>query len=388
MEFRHRSRTRANTAGIVRANGEIVGGGWLIESVHETSDFWKKQVRTYDPWLSGLLPPSPFESDFAVLKPTYLSGGSFFIMESYPVERQDIPGYADLYIPQGHWSRILRNNGYAIDLLERTNPGRSDFSVPVFIKELLDLPNLFRLAAKNIFNFAGGAYLNYQFGWTQLRADVLLLHKLTSALEKRVREFHSLQQVGGLRRRIDLAHYSTSGSVSGVPINSAWGTYVEATARWHCKLTIAGSVRWTCSRDFSKDLEQIGFFNLALRNVLDLEVLDAKTAWELIPWSWLVDYFVDIGGYLGSGEGSHDFTAHDICIMWEYYARETHSGYQYPESIRLSGPGVFTRHIKSRDLVTDISFPSLRTELLSWSQWKVVIALFLRLKRFESVGNL
>lgn len=39
--------------------------------------------------------------------------------------------------------------------------------------------------------------------------------------------------------------------------------------------------------------------NLARDAVLGL-TLDASTAWEKIPWSWLVDYFSNIGKYLAA----------------------------------------------------------------------------------------
>jgi hypothetical protein len=45
-------------------------------------------------------------------------------------------------------------------------------------------------------------------------------------------------------------------------------------------------------------LEPVEHFNIALRHVLDLDELDPDTIWEAIPFSWLVDYFYEIGPYL------------------------------------------------------------------------------------------
>lgn len=52
-----------------------------------------------------------------------------------------------------------------------------------------------------------------------------------------------------------------------------------------------------------------------MKYALDLGTPDASTIWELIPFSWLVDYFVNIGDTLTALEQSDVVEPYDICIM-------------------------------------------------------------------------
>jgi len=63
--------------------------------------------------------------------------------------------------------------------------------------------------------------------------------------------------------------------------------------------------------------EALTSFNNALAQVLDLEAPDPETVWELMPFSWLVDYFHDFGSFLAAHAGKGYATPKDICIMRE-----------------------------------------------------------------------
>jgi hypothetical protein len=78
-----------------------------------------------------------------------------------------------------------------------------------------------------------------------------------------------------------------------------------------------GSVTWRPKRDKLLEVQALTDFNSAVKQVLDLEAPDPDTVWEAIPFSWLVDYFINIGEVLKAVESSDLVIPTDICIMRE-----------------------------------------------------------------------
>jgi hypothetical protein len=270
----------------------------------------------------------------------------------------------------------------ALLLLERTNPFRAELSVPVFIKELVEIGGMFRLVARTFAGFAGGAYLNYKFGWQTFVEDLRTLNSITKALESRVKEINSLKKHGGLRRSVFLDARSGNYQDLNRAINSTWGWICKADVSGSAHVKVHGTIRWVPTRDFSKDLEKLNVVNLAFRKLFDLEKIDAQTVWEMIPFSWLADYFIDIGGYLAANNGGAVIAPYDICIVRIYESITTGTAVNPVDNgVYNSGTTKGTYRIYKRDVIgSPPSFPTIRRGLLSWSQWKIVLALFAKFR--------
>jgi hypothetical protein len=266
---------------------------------------------------------------------------------------------------------------YAIATLDRTNPGRSEFSIPVFIREMVDIPDMFRVVAKSFAELVGGSYLSYKFGFSSFVNDVKELAKICVIIEKRIRELESLQRHGGLRRKIELDKFTTRNERYDY-IHSTWGLTLQGTITHSSVIYVHGTVRWLPKTDLYALLQRIGAINLAVRNVFDLELLDAKTLWELFPWTWLSDFFVDTGAWLGAFEDSDYYQYADLSVIWSGTATERVEP-DPPPGISASR-GVYTGHVYSRTSMEGFSFytPPGRVELLGKNQLKILLALFLR----------
>lgn len=380
MDPRSRSNeTTAISGRIYKSNGETLGVG--IEKVRSQAvdDFWHKKVRS-----DNTLPPSE-----CVIRSTYRDPIQFSYplssvrASAYPVDNQgDITESDWTYVrPQkGSPQRLAENNQLALELLAATNPFRSEFSIPVAIAEMVELSSMFKLAASSFSSFVGGTYLNYKFGWEQFVRDLKTLANITKTLESRIKEIQSLPQHGGLRRNVFLDARSKTLSSTGVTVHSTWGFLVHANVTKKLSCKVRGSVRWRYKGGYDVGLSKLETFNLAVQKIFDLGTFDSETLWNMIPFSWLVDYFVDVNSWLVANLDSGTVEPYDLCIIRRCHASAKY--YPIPRSnYSFSGVGTLASDRYERDVVESVSFPTPTIWMLTSNQLVTIAALLLSFKR-------
>lgn len=327
----------------------------------------------------GSLPSSHFDSDTIQRFPSRInraSGGG--IGAWYFSDRVIYETFAPAtsgYPSRDSITRINQNADYALRLVAETNPMLSVFSIPVAIKELAEVASMFELAAKSFAGYVGGAYLNYRFGWKAFVRDVKTLHGITKSLEIRLKDFERLLKQGGTRKRLILEETNGSFINSNVFLQSAYGVTVKGDVRTTWSLKTWGTVKWSMTDYTLVPVDELERFNRAVSTVFDIDDIDAETLWELIPFSWLVDYFYDIGTVLKSQHLRYRLQPYDICVMRHYTALATTAITSKPSSVSVTGGGRYLREIKSRDVVQMPETPSISFDLLTADRWKVILAL-------------
>lgn len=187
------------------------------------------------------------------------------------------------------------NGSLMTQLLARTNPSRPVVDLPVFVAELGDVPKLIRLAGGSILRKVAGANLTWRFGWAPLISDLNSMLDFSAIVDKRTQELKRLSEKG-LRRKLHLWSGTFDSQDTGESLQSLNGT-VTGTIRRAVIQRIDGFVEWVMSSDnptTGKEMRQ-----LARRAVLGLTI-DPATAWELIPFSWLIDWSGNVGQFLMS----------------------------------------------------------------------------------------
>jgi hypothetical protein len=143
-------------------------------------------------------------------------------------------------------------------------------------------------SAKRRQRILGETWLEFAFGWRPLVADTL------DAVEaiKSVLGVPSRARVSG--RGFDQQLVSTSNStLSGWPGYPLWWKYNQRT-------TETVQVRYIASLKGTKSPAPDKLSDHAIRSFgLGLNEF-VPTVWELLPWSFLVDYFVNVGDILGA----------------------------------------------------------------------------------------
>lgn len=221
---------------------------------------------------------------------------------------------------------------YASQLLARTNPSRPDIDLPVFIAELRDLPMLVKLSGDNLLKKAASANLSYQFGWKPLVSDVMKLLSFSDHAQKRYRELKKLYS-GGLSRTIDLDNLSASYTRPTELICQSDAYYaVSARQSSVSQLRVWGHVKWKPTTLPPKTDDELR--SIARRAALGL-YLDVAQAWELMPWSWLVDWFSSVGSFLNAHRNGVPATPTDVCIMRHQKTEHNLSPWFVPQGFKV-----------------------------------------------------
>ncbi len=395
MEPRTKSRTRFQASGLITyLPGGSTAGPWSYQTLNWTlHDFIKKSKDR----LSGLTEPSDLSLLKTEIKVPFLDytlssqvdGAVFIVGHGIP----GVPGGG--LVPDSPplgWASIEGTTAeLTAKLLADTNPFGYKVSVPIMIAELVEAGSLLKLASNNFISLIGSSHLNWVFGWKPTIGDIKDLASITTTIENKILEFNKLLEKGGSRRRKFLNFGSDSGPEYDFPTHSLSGLgtwYGTVNTTFTSK--VWGSVRWVPNRTSPIDLHKLTSFNEAMKIVLDLRVPDASTIWEAIPFSWLVDYFVNVGDALSAIEDTDKVLPVDICIMRERRITSVTKGIRKPEDDypylrKNSISGGLVDHVwKTREVVHPDSVGDLLSfGFMSKAQATNLLALLMSLARFK-----
>jgi len=338
---------------------------------------------------TGHYPTSDFEVYEYVRNPGSMSGSSGpWRFSNIPMTPAGLTAPSDVEMAQmGNRSDV----SFVNELLAKTNPFRPVFSVPVAIKELTEVTSLLKLALGGVMRFAGGNYLNLKFGYIQLCNDIITLSRITVDIERRIKEFNSLVKVGGLRRKVSLARGSTSPGSYDAVFFSAFATWIAGTVNYGHRLEVWGSCRWRPRLPETIPTDRLEQFNLAVRKVFDLEnayhvdgslLPDSLQLWQMLPLSWLVDYFINLSDLFGAFEGYDLLEPYDICIMRKRTSWSTQVITDSPDGITSSG-GNAAAIVKARKALSydPLSIGPIQFTFMTEGQLTNLIALLASYRR-------
>lgn len=211
--------------------------------------------------------------------------------------------------------------------LASSNPNRPVVSLPVFIAELKDIPKMIKQAGDILLGRNARAtatrtvaegYLAASFGWLPLFDDLNKLFHFQDLVEKKKKELDHLYQNGGIRRKRVLQNDSASLTDGPWSMNSNGGLSVMATCHRTTTYEEWVTVRWNLigsSRPKPTDTEiRNQAANIVRGTILDPRNI-AADLWNIVPWSWLTDWFVNIGDYLDSHRGGIPVEPTRTCVM-------------------------------------------------------------------------
>lgn len=249
---------------------------------------------------------------------------------------------------------LVELSGTAEDLIARTNPSRPVVNPLTLAQDLIDIPKqlkdvgrLIRTPRKLLSpREQANQFLGLKFGWLPLIDDAKKLMNLQSYAHQRAGELQRLYSSGGLKRTLQLdkqigSRDSTVILDSGVPGFSSICSKSQICVgeKW-------GSVRWkpTSLPPFnSSDSSRIQKATQIVSG-LTPEGL-AQGAWDLVPWSWIVDWFYDVGTFMLQHSMTIPASPTDVCVMTRYTTNT-----QWGPAATAFGPwsGSATRTVKTR----------------------------------------
>jgi hypothetical protein len=180
----------------------------------------------------------------------------------------------------------------------QTNPSRPYVDIPVDLLQIGELLQLIQRQGYTLIKEAARENLRFQFGIYPTVDDVVkLIARFHDQVDRRVREVKRLQTKKGLRRTVTAGQSSYAGSDLWVPQSN--GIFVSTRAHGLTEFTKRVHCRWLPTADLSKLYTPAEMRRLIQRAVLGATV-DFSTVWQIIPWSWLIDWGFTLGTYLKS----------------------------------------------------------------------------------------
>ena len=253
-------------------------------------------------------------------------------------------GFYDL--PLGFATNEIVSSDFTT-LFARSNPANPRFLAPAFIAELRDAPDLIRqggriadairngknwrnlIRSRSAVSDAAVANLSIQFGWKPFLSDLLTIATFQESLAKTAAMMEKLEKKG-LRGKVPLGDTHSKSGYSW-PVHSTCGYVQYVTVEEERTTRKWGSVRWTANKPYlPRGKPEI--FRRAAGFTADNIPL---AVWEALPWSWLVDYFVNIGDLIKSGNRVIATPSH-ACVMVEAVTTARHKGKDFDDFRRIT----------------------------------------------------
>lgn len=240
--------------------------------------------------------------------------------------------------------------------LAGVNPNRSEISIANFLWELREFPSMLRdlgrvLQGRSRTSDIPGAHLAWQFGWAPLLSDLTTLWNLATEIEKTRRRFVRGNQrktmSGTLLDRRSLSYSTdTTGLGAAMPtITREWDITHKA---WY-------TAHWTAATPLPPAM--VGTYAQQMERALGLRQ-PASIIWNAIPWSFFIDYLVNVGTFLEASGGGTGWKPDQICIMWQTTTKLTEKA---SPTVGTFSPGGYNATEKNRRIVSSPS-PKLMFE--------------------------
>lgn len=219
----------------------------------------------------------------------------------------------DLPLPELEESQVQ----YITKMAARLNPSKPAVELGVNMAELAALPMYLFKAGRNLRKAVGknpnrtvdwkqispenpgSGYLALQYGWVPFVKDVKKLMKIVDAVERKFAKLRRLKENQYLRsssRKFPQVYTQQTSQYVRDGLGALWDvTTVRSTTRW-------------CTLYYTADTNTLFDTNpesllLARRAAYGLNV-DGSTMWQIMPWSWMFDWFGSFGEYIDTQRNS------------------------------------------------------------------------------------
>lgn len=205
--------------------------------------------------------------------------------------------------------------------LANLNPGVPKVDIPLFLFELKDMPEMLKnlgevLGKHRSVKTIPNGYLAYSFGWAPLISDLQSLWNFSQEVEARCRYLRKLEHGTYIRRGLtpkggQVVQRSITPNGYGIPASDGGYIYqadvqeIETQKVWFTAnaklLTPLPTASETLKHQVSKILLGLNPSTVSL--------------WNALPWSWLLDYFANLGDFMNAQRGNFVLSIPSMCIM-------------------------------------------------------------------------
>jgi len=280
-------------------------------------------------------------------------------------------------------------------------PGQRSATVAEFIGEISDLPRMLKTTAMSFYDLYRGRFgrtpkgaakkaadnwLNHQFGWMPFLHDVRRFYKTWQRADQLVRQL-IVDNGQWIRRHGTVAKSSSVGRLIHYGPSSLGTTYPSFVEPNFFLTNQAGTMdvdnvitqRFWFEGTFKywiPNVESVAWRKSVAKRIYGTDVTPA-VVWELIPWSWLVDWFTNVGDIISNVDNG---LVHNLVAKFAYVMGTTeqnlriHSVLNTVFSGTLSYDWCISLVRKHRTEANPFGF-GLSDSMLSARQWGILSAL-------------
>ena len=192
-----------------------------------------------------------------------------------------------------------------------TNPSSSPLDLSVTAGEIREIPHLVKRDGDNLINRFGARYVRNTFGWAPIVRDVQNIMDLTQSVDRYVKTIEVLKR-RGIRNTVTLGTWSASETIfRWVQTNGAFigGNFEVSTSE-----TVSAHTRWAPAAETSQFQSPAEIRAMAIQAATGATV-DLSTIWNLMPWSWLFDWFFSMGDFLAAHRNTIPASLQECVVM-------------------------------------------------------------------------
>lgn len=271
-------------------------------------------------------------------------------------------------------------SGWVLTAIARSNPSRPAVTPFEILEDILQLPRqlsgLYNLLKhpRTVMSPKGASneYLGLQFGWLPMIEDFRKIANWQNLAARRAQDLQRLYYGKGLRKKVRFGSDTQSGK-GWEQFGGAGLLTIKAHCNIYCKRESWATVRWKPTSVPVYHPLDIRFNNELRRQVLGLTPEGLMLgAWKVLPWTWLIGWFTNIGDYLLVSSNSVPATYSSVCFMSQSTFILEPNGHSTTDLLReedVSMSGHYMRIRKTRIVggvpVPGFSVPFLDTFRLS-----------------------
>jgi hypothetical protein len=228
-----------------------------------------------------------------------------------------------------------------------------------------ELPLLLKTVGTGVLTGIATGNITYKFGLKPLVSDFLKMTEFARVSKRRFANLRKLQEAGGLKRKVKTSQAFQGGSfvktvggvqhkVSDITRSNSWAT-----------------VRWVPSGSFPDSDEALD--NYVYRSIRGIDPSQfTSVIWEALPWSWLVDWFAEVGDYLVAHNNSVAQVAGPICVMTQTVTTRTDVvEHTYLDTFKVTQPSE-SLTTKERVVKSSSDLPEAHIPLLTGNQLSIL----------------
>jgi len=281
----------------------------VIHDEQGTHSFKNVYQRVSENWIDGGLKPTEISYPSS-------SDGSWTNYVGFYPESEAFHGLMkqELYRPQPgiitNWSDLLKESYH--DMLPQQNDFVDDILLGAILSELRDVKKMFKFwdKAKSRSRNVSGQVLNYNFAWLPTIKEARALYGMLDSIEKHVREWNAKADARELivrRRQIRPENIEFSDRT----------VYDDLVYPQGYSTTFKGTYNKTFTRTVTENWEiafTLGYIPTRIKQTswtLATQFVTAlglhkplSTAWELIPFSFVVDWVANVGDMIETIESN------------------------------------------------------------------------------------